>query len=236
MRRRRRSLQYVGLHPRTLRAYRTALDRFLKFLKKKHLDIRSPSRLDRRLAEFIDMAYQEGEPISYAGHLLSAIKRFHPPMRMKLPTSSQYYRNWQRAYQPTRAVPASWDLVEALMGVAFHRGEPYFALLLAIGFNCLLRTSEMLSLTHRHVVFHQEHTALSIVLPGSKTSQGNPQVILIRDQPLIDVTLLGYFLHGERMVSGDSLAVVCKPWTLTRTTTLLTVCAEEVRPGFSRAP
>lgn len=99
MRRRRRSLQFVGL------------------------DIRSPRRLDKRLAEFIDMAYQEGEPISYAGHLLSAVKRFHPPMRMRLPTSSQYYRNWQRSYQPVRAVPASWDLIEALMGAAFHRGD-----------------------------------------------------------------------------------------------------------------
>lgn len=40
------------------------------------------------------------------------------------------------------------------MGVAFHQGYDTLALLLALGFNCLLRTSEMLAITHKHVVFH----------------------------------------------------------------------------------
>eukprot|EP00438_Fugacium_kawagutii_P025118 Skav230791 [mRNA] locus=scaffold312:65520:71347:+ [translate_table: standard] len=183
--RRRKSLKYVGLHPRTLKAYRTALDRFLAYTKKKHLDFTRSAHLDRCLSEFIDLAYQEGEPISYAGHLLSAIKRFHPPLRLKLPISSQFFRNWQRAYQPARAVPASWELVEAFMGVAFERREPELAVLVALGFNCLLRTSEMLSLTHKHFVFHQHNAVLSLVLPGSKTSQGNPQVLLVTDPTLV---------------------------------------------------
>ena len=86
---RKRSLRFAGLHPRTLRAYRQALDRCLKFVKKR-----------TRLAEFIDLSYQEGEPLSYAGHLLSAMKRFHPELRLELPRSSQYFRNWQRCYTP----------------------------------------------------------------------------------------------------------------------------------------
>eukprot|EP00438_Fugacium_kawagutii_P031800 Skav221085 [mRNA] locus=scaffold6458:44336:48337:- [translate_table: standard] len=104
---------------------------------------------------------------------------------LQLPISSQYYRNWQRSYQPARAVPASWELVEALMGAAFHRQQRHFALLLALGFNCLLRTSEMLAITHRHVVFRRNSRAISLVLPGSKTSQGNPQVLLVTDGPLV---------------------------------------------------
>ena len=90
---RKRSLRFAGLHPRTLRAYRQALDRFLKFVKKR-----------TRLAEFIDLSYQEGEPLSYAGHLLSAMKRFHPELRLELPRSSQYFRNWQRCYTPPRGL------------------------------------------------------------------------------------------------------------------------------------
>ena len=119
---RRRSLQYAGLHPRTIRAYRTALDRFLK-------------------------------------------------------------------YVPSRALPASWALVEALMGVAFDRRLPLLALLLALGFNCLLRTSEMLSITHRHVVVHENRRALSVIIPGSKTSQGNPQVLLVQDLALVHLAM-----------------------------------------------
>ena len=71
------------------------------------------------------------------------------------------------------------------MGVSLSLEDFTFALLLALGFHCMLRTSEMLSLSHRHVVFHQQNAAASVVIPGSKTSQGNPQVILVEDKKLV---------------------------------------------------
>eukprot|EP00435_Cladocopium_sp_Y103_P049951 s206_g15.t1 len=191
-----RRARYAGLHPRTLRAYRQALDRFLKYISKRNLSVRTPRRLDIQLADFIDMAYQEGEPIAYAGHLLSAVKRFHPELRLELPRSSQLFRNWQRCHIPARALPASWDLVQAIMGLAFFYDEPEFAILIALGFNCLLRTTEMLHITHSHVVFHPKNKALSLILPGSKTSQGNPQVLLVTDDRLVQ--LVRRFVHPGR--------------------------------------
>ena len=65
-------LRYVGLEPRTLRAYRLALQNFLQFAKKKSFKFPSPKRLDHVMNEFINDFFQEGDPISYAGHLLSA--------------------------------------------------------------------------------------------------------------------------------------------------------------------
>ena len=180
-----RSLRYAGLHPRTLRAYRAAIDRFLKFVNRRHLKISRPHQLDRQIAEFIDVSYQEGEPLSYSGHLLSAVKRFHPQLRLELPEASQFLRNWQRCYVPQRALPASWALVEGLMGFAFRRGEVCMGLLLGLGFCCLLRTSEMLAITHHHLVFHPRQKGLSVILPGSKTSQGNPQVLFVEDPQLV---------------------------------------------------
>ena len=185
MKRSKRSLQYAGLHPRTLRAYRTALDRFLKHVQRKRLSISKPWKLDQQVAEFIDLSYQEGEPMSYSGHLLSALKRFHPALRLELPIASQYFRNWQRCYVPSRALPAHWELVEAMMGLAHAQGFHEFALLLALGFNAMLRTSEMLSLTHQHLVPHRHGKGMSLIIPGSKTSQGNPQVLLVLDAELI---------------------------------------------------
>ena len=200
MSRRKKSLKFAGLHPRTLRAYRTALDRFLCHIKKKRLNINRPHRLDKELAEFIDLAYQEGEPMSYSGHLLSAIKRFHPVLRLELPVASQYYRNWQRCYTPQRAIPASWALVEAMMGLAYNCSCPQLALLLGLGFNALLRTSEMLSLTHRHVVVHHQRKGMSVIIPGSKTSQGNPQVVLVTDCYLISC--------AQRVLRPDSQSLL----------------------------
>ena len=59
MKRSKRSLQFAGLRPRRLRAYRTALDRLLKYVSRKRLSISKPHRLDRQVAEFIDTSYQE---------------------------------------------------------------------------------------------------------------------------------------------------------------------------------
>eukprot|EP00435_Cladocopium_sp_Y103_P069634 s456_g33.t1 len=162
---------------------------FLAFVKRRKLKLRKPAHLDRQIAKFIDVLYQEGEPMSFAGHLLSAVKRFHPQMRLQLPCASQLFRNWQRCYVPTRALPASWALVEALMGVAFHHHQPLLALLYAIAFNCLLRTSELMALTHKHVVLHEDRKAASVILPGSKTSQGNPQIAAAKNADQVSKTL-----------------------------------------------
>ena len=182
-------LRYVGLETRTLRAYRLALDNFLRFTKRRHLRFSSSKRLDKAVSEFINHSYQEGDPISYSGHLLSAIKRFHPEFRLKLPLSSQLYRNWVRAYTPVRATPASWDLVEAMIGAALHLEQTSLALLLGLAFHCMLRTSEMLALTHAHVMVHDSQAAVSVVLPRAKTSVGNPQVLQVDDPALVSMAI-----------------------------------------------
>ena len=135
-------LKYVGLQPRTLRAYRQALDSFLQFLQRTSLNTMRPSHLDRSLAEFINIAYQEGEPIAYSGHLLSAIN------------------------------------------------QARLALLLGLSFHAMLRTSEMMALTKDHLLFHQQHQTLSIIIPTSKTSQGNPQVLQVTDPVLANMAQL----------------------------------------------
>ena len=184
-RREKKHLRYVGLQPRTLRAYRLALESFLRHLKKNDVSQLRVSKLDHQLSEFINSSFQEGGPISYSGHLLSALKRFHPELKLKLPVSTQFYRNWARSYTPKRAVPASWPLVEAMIAVALSRRQPSAGLLLALGFNCMLRTSEMLGLTFQHILLHQGSDSLSIVLPHAKTSDGNPQVLQVTDPGIL---------------------------------------------------
>lgn len=63
------------------------------------------------------------------------------------------------------------------MGRAFYHQEPLFAIVIVLVFNCLLRATEML--------VHPRDNGLSIILPGSKTCQGNPQVFLVTDSLLV---------------------------------------------------
>lgn len=84
------SLRYAGLRAATVRAYHRAISDFLKFAKKKSVTMLKTSHLDACAAEYLDMLFQEGDPISYGGHLLSALKRFHPQLRHRLPIATQF--------------------------------------------------------------------------------------------------------------------------------------------------
>ena len=113
------------------------------------------------------------EPVPAAGHTLSGIKRFISELRTQLPTASQYFRNWQRSDRPLRAVPISWELLQAVAAICWNQGSMETALLLYAGFNCFLRTSEM---------FPQHTKAeLAVAIPFSKTSTGDAQVLLVKD-------------------------------------------------------
>ena len=72
-------------------------------------------------------------------HLLSGVKRFCPNLRLKVPTAAQYFRNWQRIYQPVRATPVSLELIQAMAAVAWKFSAP-LAFLLLLGFAAMLRT------------------------------------------------------------------------------------------------
>ena len=135
-------LHYAGLSRSTLRAYENAYNSFLFVHKMDSIATLKPSHLDKLVGEHLNSMFQDGEPMSYAGHLLSALRRFHPELKYKLPISGQYHKNWCKTYLPARAVPASFPLVEAIIGYAVTHGDVRFAALMGLGFDAMLRTSE----------------------------------------------------------------------------------------------
>ena len=185
----RKDLRYAGLSSGTLRAYTKAIDKFLLFSGKKKVTMLKRSHLDKQVSEFINLCFQEGEPMSYSGHLLSALKRFYPHLRSSLPISTQFYKNWTKTYQPQRVVPATWPLVEAMVGYCLCHRRLDLGLLLGLGFDCFLRTSEMLGLLSQHLVVHRFQDALNVVIPSSKTSQGQAQVLVVTDPVLISLAV-----------------------------------------------
>ena len=174
-------LRFAGLQRRTIRAYRLSVERFLTFVDVQCLPLRTQKHLDFAVSEYVNALYQEGDSLAQAGHLLSGLKRFYPEWRLKLPTASQYIKNWQKIHRPERAIPISWDLMQGLCGLCLHLGEDRLALMLYVGFFCFLRTSEMLSLQLLHVIPHHKAHRLTIIIPYAKTSEGNPQVVTCTD-------------------------------------------------------
>ena len=86
---------------------------FLHYVDSEGLGITSARTLDNALGEYLNCMFWDGDSVSAGGHVLSGIKRFYPRLKLKLPTASQYFRNWQRIHRPERAVPISWPLLRA---------------------------------------------------------------------------------------------------------------------------
>lgn len=188
-------LKFAGLQGRTLEAYDKALQQFLHYVHRERVKIRHIHQLDAHLGEYLNILFQEGDALSSAGHLLSSIKRFIPEFKHQLPVATQFHRNWRRLHVPVRATPVPHELLEALAALSLSIDESALALLLILGFRCFLRTNEMLHLQWNHLLVLPGQQSINVVLPFSKTSQGNPQVLRV-DDPLA-VSLLRAFRPSE---------------------------------------
>ena len=177
-------IKFAGLRRRTLRSYGMALERFLHFVDSEGLEVKTTKQLDHLLGEYLNTMFWDGDSVSAGGHVLSGIKRFYPQLKLKLPTASQYFRNWQRIHRPERAIPVSWSLVKAMSGICLTLGYPSVALMLLVAFTCFLRTSEMLSLQCLHLLVHATRPEVTVIVPFAKTSNGNPQVLQFVDEHL----------------------------------------------------
>ena len=84
--------------------------------------------------------------MAYAGHLLSALRRFMPESRWKVPRAKQYYSNWATSHVARQATPMPPEVVMAFAGLAISTHQAPLAALLLLGFLAFLRTGEMVSL------------------------------------------------------------------------------------------
>ena len=78
-----------------------SIERFLTFVKKKKLATRIPRQLDRQIAEFIGVSFQEGEPLSYAGHLLSSSEAVSPAVAVGAPRVQSVFEELAKLLRAT---------------------------------------------------------------------------------------------------------------------------------------
>ena len=132
---RRDHLRFLGITHRTRRSYEKAVAAFFEYIRA--LRGRLPHtmlQLDDDLAEYINHLFQEGDSVSFAGWVLSGLKRFYPRCRPHLQTSQLYLRNWQRVHLPCRATPLSWLGAKAVAAAAARVNRFDLALLVLLGF------------------------------------------------------------------------------------------------------
>lgn len=196
------SLCFVGLHPRTLRSYKRALLSFFLWLEDEELPIPArSSQLDESLAQYLEHLWLGGVNVTYAGHTLSAFRKFYPAMRLKLPTAKQFFTNWKSVHVPRQAVPMPANVAMALAGVAITIQEQSLALLILLGFTTFLRTSEIIQLKPGQVHVDVDKGVIILALPASKTSKNKEESVAVYD-PL----LCRFAQHVLQARQGPSLS------------------------------
>ena len=161
------------LAPSTRRLYYEAFVRLWSWVGVSPPDhVESVSAYDRLLAAYIEEAWSSGLTRGDAGNSLSASLTVYRRLRGKgqLPESWYLLNAWARYEIPLRAPPMPAEVALALAWFFVRSGEPGGALLILLGFDCFLRTGELLSLTLDDIVFGSDGTGV-VRLGHTKTGQ-----------------------------------------------------------------
>lgn len=179
------TLRFLGLQPRTLRAYQRALGHFFDWLEEEEQPIPRNFRiLDTALASYLEHLWLDDTNITYAGHTLSAFRRFYPQMRYKIPLARQYFVNWKTTHVPKPATPMPADVALAIAGVAIHCHRENFAAAILIGFAAFLRTGELVHLAPGRISVDPMRKFIILALPATKTPKQKSESVAVEDENL----------------------------------------------------
>ena len=200
-------LRTLIVNPSTVVRYEKSVKAFLRWL---HTENKGWPRnfgvLDLLASEFVDFLWSDGEGKAFASNFVAGIQHFQPSARKHLPSTWRLLGAWNRRELPARATPASEELVETLAGMALRDKLPDMAVLLCLGFHCLLRTGELLGLTAGDcdVDLPGLQAVLNLGLSKSGSRQGAKESVTV-DDPVV-VRLLAVLLLNKK--PGDRLLSV----------------------------
>eukprot|EP00438_Fugacium_kawagutii_P013458 Skav231262 [mRNA] locus=scaffold2436:51122:57163:+ [translate_table: standard] len=158
----------------------------------------SYKRLDRLLSEYIEHLWMDDHPITYAGHLMSGLRRYLPEARWRVPRARQFFTNWQSTHVSKQAAPLPPEVAMAFAGLAIPTRQLPLACMLLLGFLAFLRTGEMANLHPDKVVVDVHEGRILIALPSTKTSRQREETVCVVDHrlaKLVRVSLIA--LRGQ---------------------------------------
>eukprot|EP00435_Cladocopium_sp_Y103_P027386 s51_g6.t1 len=177
-------------------SYQRALMQFFEWLDEEDEPIpKRHSHLDRLLSQYFEHLWLDDVNITYAGHVLSAIRRFCPQLKFRLPIARQFFSNWKSVHVTKQAVPLPATVALALAGVAVAAGDHTLALQILLGFIAFLRTGEIAALTVSRIQADPTSGQIILALPATKTSKQKLESVAVVDVRL--ARLAAFVLEGD---------------------------------------
>jgi len=192
-------LRKLLVAPTTLQRYGKQLRGFFEWRRGwRRPPIRTIRQLDLEMAERIEMFWEEGEPKSWAGDLISGAQHYLSFTRRRLPECWRLFGAWNRHELPNRAPPMDRDLTLALAGHFWRAGFRRTAVLVLLAHHGYLRTGEALQLQCQQVVVGRDGRG---IISLGKTKGRRIEMVTIDDPLLGRVAklVLGEMQPGERV-------------------------------------
>ena len=147
--------------------------------------------------------WQDDEPYQNAVDTVASVRRYLPTYRSHTSTAQAYLRNWGRTRTVRQALPLSLSALLGIVGHAALYEDWATAAACYIGYLCLLRTGEILTLKVQHVVHYEESHKSVLCLPDSKGANRKDvsEFVLVHDP--VARQLLRIMMAGKR--SDDSV-------------------------------
>ena len=143
-----------------------------------------------------------GESMSDAEQCLASLHHYLPVVRGHLSPAWDLVRCWRRLEPPSRTPPWSRQLMRAISSLLLSYGKPTYGLAIMVGWDCALRTGEMLSIKAIDCIFLRN--ALHLHLGCTKTSYKDNRVDVV---PVQDEKVIKLLRQWKLTVSDDTLLV-----------------------------
>ena len=185
-------LREVGVSSNTRARYHHSVNLLLKGLH----EPQSTDELDEQVAEWVENEFKSGTPLTTVADALSGLHFFIPSTRKKLPISWKLFGTWRKVEIPSRAAPLPEDVAWAFMARALELKNFAMASLIGLGFDCFLRTGELLAIRPCDILLQPD--AGIVTLPCSKGgTRHNVSESVTIENPEVRI-LLAEFLELRR--------------------------------------
>ena len=189
---------------KTKRRYESAVARILPFLEKQP----SLQDLDGVVTDWIELEWTRGESVGWIADALSGLHFYMPELKGLLRQSWRMFRSWRRIEAPQRAPPMTAWIARAVVSRAIQLEDLQFGALICLGFHCLLRTGELLSLQYQDIEFTDTCGIVSLHSSKSGLRTGTEEAVAIRDRLVLDVLRTLFQLHyqypGQKLWTGSA--------------------------------
>jgi hypothetical protein len=125
--------------------------------------------MDQQMCDYLEHLWEQGESKGSASDAICGTQHFLRVKR-KLPAAIDLLGEWRAREPPDRAPPMSEAVMWALVALACQDGFPGAAVCILLGFHCMLRTMEMLTLKWEHIQVDASFKGV-VTLPWTKVGQ-----------------------------------------------------------------